>query len=123
MSNTARVRVAERRGGAPRPWIRRCWPLQPRSRLVLVAFAYRARPLPRPRPLSRADSYQQGQRTQQLSPFEIDVLGPLFRNMGANLRHKVEDNFWDVAPPVAFYTALVYVVKQIRADILYHHRA
>ena len=90
---------------------------------MLVAFAHRARPLPRLCPLSRADSYQQGQRTQQLSPFEIDVRGPLFRNMGANLRHKVEDNFWDVAPPIAFYTALVYVVKQIRADILYHHRA
>ena len=51
------------------------------------------------------------------------MLGPLFRNMGANLRHKVEDNFWDVAPPLVFYSTLVYVVKQIRADILYHHRA
>jgi hypothetical protein len=51
------------------------------------------------------------------------VLGPLFRNMGANLRHKVEDNFWDVAPPLVFYSGLVYVVKQIRADILYHHRS
>ena len=78
---------------------------------------------PRPRRHPRADSYQKGQRTQQLSPFEIDVLGPLFRNMGANLRHKVEDNFWDVAPPLVFYSGLVYVVKQIRADILYHHRS
>jgi hypothetical protein len=26
---------------------------------------------------------------QQLSPFEIDVLGPLFRNIGYKIRHKV----------------------------------
>jgi len=114
--------VAARRGAASRA----ASPVPPPLPL-LKAFPPHARrlrsPSPPPPPLSRADSYQQGQRTQQLSPFEIDVLGPLFRNMGANLRHKVEDNFWDVAPPIAFYSALVYVVKQIRADILYHHRA
>lgn len=27
---------------------------------------------------------------QQLSPFELDVTGPLFRNIGEKIRHKVE---------------------------------
>jgi len=95
-------------------------PLARERRRRLLLLTRPPTDLPSPR---AADSYQKGQRTQQLSPFEIDVLGPLFRNMGANLRHKVEDNFWDVAPPLVFYSGLVYVVKQIRADILYHHRA
>jgi hypothetical protein len=68
-------------------------------------------------------SYKKGERTQQLSPYEIDVLGPLFRNIGEKLKHKVEDNIWDVAPPIIFYMGLVWTVKEIRKDILYHHRA
>ena len=68
-------------------------------------------------------SYKKGERTQQLSPYEIDVLGPLFRNIGEKLKHKVEDNIWDVAPPILFYMGLVWTVKEIRKDILYHHRA
>jgi hypothetical protein len=68
-------------------------------------------------------SYKKGERTQQLSPYEIDILGPLFRNIGEKLKHKVEDNIWDVAPPILFYMGLVWTVKEIRKDILYHHRA
>ena len=34
--------------------------------------------------------YTRNQRVQQLSPFELDVTGPLFRNIGEKIRHKVE---------------------------------
>lgn len=50
-------------------------------------------------------SYTRNQRIQQLSPFEIDVLGPLFRNIGHKIKHKVEVSarsaFWTDATPVA----------------------
>ena len=29
-------------------------------------------------------------RVEQLSPFELDVLGPLFRNVGEKIKHKIE---------------------------------
>ena len=29
-------------------------------------------------------------RVEQLSPFEVDVLGPLFRNVGEKIKHKIE---------------------------------
>lgn len=38
------------------------------------------------------------------------------------LAPRVQDNFWDVAPPVLFFVALVYFVKWKRSDMLYHHR-
>lgn len=44
-------------------------------------------------------SYTRNQRIQQLSPFEIDVLGPLFRNIGHKIKHKVE-----VSALIAFWT-------------------
>lgn len=34
--------------------------------------------------------YTKNQRVQQLSPFELDVTGPLFRNVAEKIRHKVE---------------------------------
>jgi hypothetical protein len=34
--------------------------------------------------------YTRNQRVQQLSPFEVDVLGPLFRNVGEKVKHKLE---------------------------------
>ena len=61
-------------------------------------------------------------RVQQLSPFEVDVLGPLFRDVAHKVKHKVEDNFWDAAPPLLFFVALVSYVKWKRTDILLHHR-
>jgi hypothetical protein len=41
------------------------------------------------RPLVRIQ-YTRNQRIQQLSPFEVDVLGPLFRNVGEKIKHKLE---------------------------------
>jgi hypothetical protein len=35
----------------------------------------------------------------------------------------VEDNFWDVAPPVLFFVGLIAFVKNKRKEILYHHRS
>lgn len=67
-------------------------------------------------------TFTRNQRIQQLSPFEADVLGPLFRNIGEKVKHKFEDNFWDVAPPVIFFIALVAFVKHKRQEILLHHR-
>jgi hypothetical protein len=34
--------------------------------------------------------YTRDMRTQTLSPFEYDVIGPLFRNMGHKIQHKIE---------------------------------
>ncbi len=36
---------------------------------------------------------------------------------------QVQDNFWDVAPPLLFFTGLVAFVKHKRQEILLHHRA
>ena len=76
----------------------------PRSRLLVArsAHALQVQAQPHLKKVWKTYSYQRGQRTQQLSPFEIDVLGPLFRNVGEKLKHKVEDNIWDVAPPLIF---------------------
>lgn len=67
-------------------------------------------------------TYTRNQRIRQLSPFELDVLGPLFRDIPAKIKHKVEDNFWDVAPPVIFFIALVQFVKWKRHQMLLEHR-
>lgn len=40
--------------------------------------------------LWKSYSYTRNQRIQQLSPFEIDVLGPLFRDIGGKVKHKLE---------------------------------
>lgn len=34
----------------------------------------------------------------------------------------LQDNVWDVAPPLVFFISLVYFVKWKRSDMLYHHR-
>jgi hypothetical protein len=44
-------------------------------------------------PLVLVLQYTRNQRVQQLSPFEADVLGPLFRNVGEKIKHKVEVRF------------------------------
>lgn len=67
-------------------------------------------------------SFTRNQRVQMLSPFEVDTLGPLFSNIGPKLKHKIEDNFWDVAPSVLFFVLLVTFVKAKRQDMLVHHR-
>lgn len=145
--------------------------------------------------------YTRNQRVQQLSPFEVDILGPLFRNIGGKIKHKVsrnmdirirnqeerekplgcfwtiiyrkcvplvyiqshhskdctvflaplytynlfilivvlflfffflsvfffffkvEDNVFDVAPPILFFIGLVSLVKWKRKEILLHHRS
>ncbi len=36
---------------------------------------------------------------------------------------QVQDNFWDVAPPIVFFVGLVAFVKHKRQEILLHHRA
>lgn len=91
--------------------------------LSTSAHALQIQSAPHLKKIWKSYSYKKGERTQQLSPYEIDVLGPLFRNIGEKLKHKVEDNIWDVAPPIIFYMGLVWTVKEIRKDILYHHRA
>ena len=74
-----------------------------------------------PPPPSRAQ-YTRNQRIQQLSPFELDIMGPFFRNVGEKIKHKVEDNVWDVAPPFIFFGGLISFVLWKRHDILMHHR-
>ena len=66
--------------------------------------------------------YTRNVRIQQLSPFEVDLIGPLFKNQIEKIKHKVEDNFWDVAPPVIFFVCLIAYVKQQRKEVLLHHR-
>ena len=73
-------------------------------------------------PPSPFPQFTRNQRVQMLSPFEVDTLGPLFSNIGPKLKHKIEDNFWDVAPSVLFFVLLVTFVKAKRQDMLVHHR-
>ncbi len=35
-------------------------------------------------------TYSRNQKIRQLSPFELDVLGPLFRDIPGKIRHKFE---------------------------------
>lgn len=50
------------------------------------------------------------------------MLGPLFRDIPSKIKHKVGDNFWDVAPPILFFIGLVSFVKHKREEIMHHHR-
>jgi hypothetical protein len=52
----------------------------------------------------------------------MDVMAPLFRDAFGKIRHKVEDNFMDVAPSFIFFGVLVWGVKELRAKILKDHR-
>ena len=64
-----------------------------------------------------------GQTTRTVSPFEYNVVGSLLRNFGGKLKHKVTDNFWDVAPGVGAGVACVLITKQARASYLASHRS
>ena len=75
---------------------------------------------PHPRPSST--QFTRNQKIQQLSPFEVDIVGPLFRDLAGKLKHKLEDNFFDVAPAFIFYGGLVTFVKRTRANMMLHHR-
>ncbi len=50
------------------------------------------------------------------------MLGPLFRNAGAKIKHKFEDNFWDSGPPLLFFVGLVTGVKALRKKMMRDHR-
>lgn len=39
--------------------------------------------------LTPHSQYVRNEKTRQLSPFELDVVGPLFRNVGDKIKHKV----------------------------------
>lgn len=67
-------------------------------------------------------TYVPHEKVRQLSPFELDVVGSLFRNAGEKFRHKVEDNFWDVFPIIAFHVGLVWGAKVVRKKMLRDHR-
>lgn len=57
----------------------------------------RVRPSPSPPPPPPTPllvQYTRNMRVQQLSPFEVDVLGPLFRNVGEKVKHKIEVRVW-----------------------------
>lgn len=40
--------------------------------------------------LWKSYAYTRNQRIQQLSPFEVDILGPLFKDIGGKVKHKLE---------------------------------
>lgn len=68
-------------------------------------------------------AFVSGQTTRSLSPFEVNVLGSLFSNLGGKLKHKVVDNFADVAPGVLAGVGTLFLVKGIRKQHLYSHRS
>ena len=51
--------------------------------------------------LWKSYAYTRNMRVQQLSPFEADVLGPLFRDIGSKFKHKVEVRSGDALQVVA----------------------
>lgn len=67
-------------------------------------------------------TFMRDQKIKQLSPFEVDIVGPLFRDLAGKLKHKLEDNFLDVAPAFIFYGVMVAGVKNLRASMMLHHR-
>ncbi len=67
--------------------------------------------------------FTSGQTTRTISPFEVDVVGSLFRNFGYKVKHKVTDNFWDVAPGVLAGVGVVLGAKSARASYLHSHRS
>jgi Cytochrome b-c1 complex subunit 8 len=71
----------------------------------------------------KAYVFTSGQKTQMLSPYEINVIGSLFKDVGGKVKHKVVDNFWDVAPGLLTGVGTLFFVKSQRKAYLYHHRA
>lgn len=122
---TALLRCCARFGGAGTAWsscMRTPPPRRVPAHTILTALhavrldllpSHAALPLPQ---------YTRNQKIKQLSPFEVDIVGPLFRDLAGKLKHKLEDNFFDVAPAFIFYGALVTTVKSVRASIMLHHR-
>ena len=64
-----------------------------------------------------------GMTTRTVSPFEANVFGSLFANIGGKLKHKVVDNFWDVAPGLLTGVGTVFFIKAQRKAYLHSHRA
>lgn len=70
----------------------------------------------------KAYTFTTGQTIRTVSPFEVNVIGSLVKNVGEKVKHKVVDNFWDVAPGVLTGVATVLFVKSQRKSYLFHHR-
>lgn len=67
--------------------------------------------------------YTTGQTIRTVSPFEVNVIGSLVKNVGEKFKHKVTDNFLDVAPGLLTGVGVVFLVKKKRSDYLFSHRA
>ncbi len=64
-----------------------------------------------------------GATTRTLSPFEVNVVGSLFKNFGEKVKHKFTDNFWDVAPGVLTGVGIVTGTIAARKSYLHSHRS
>eukprot|EP00567_Pseudictyota_dubia_P007939 CAMPEP_0197454288 /NCGR_PEP_ID=MMETSP1175-20131217/37500_1 /TAXON_ID=1003142 /ORGANISM="Triceratium dubium, Strain CCMP147" /LENGTH=92 /DNA_ID=CAMNT_0042987839 /DNA_START=33 /DNA_END=308 /DNA_ORIENTATION=+ len=63
-------------------------------------------------------NYTVGMTTRTISPFNVDVVGSLFRNAGGKLKHKVVDNAADVLPGILFGIGTYTVTNQVRKSHL-----
>ncbi len=67
--------------------------------------------------------FQSGVVTRSVSPFEVNVLGSLFKDIGHKVKHRITDNFLDVAPGLAAGVGVVVFAKSARASYLHSHRS
>ena len=67
-------------------------------------------------------TFQKGVIERQLSPFELNIAGGLFKNAFEKAKFKVQDNIWLIGPPVLIWAASIAYVKKLREDYLFEHR-
>eukprot|EP00924_Labyrinthula_sp_SR-Ha-C_P001832 snap_masked-scaffold_148-processed-gene-0.2-mRNA-1 protein AED:0.06 eAED:0.16 QI:0/-1/0/1/-1/1/1/0/83 len=69
-------------------------------------------------------SYQpvSGQMTRTLSPFQQDIITPLFRHMPENAVRRFTDNVLDVAPSVILGVSVIYWANSTFAAEQKKHR-
>ena len=63
-----------------------------------------------------------GQVTQHLSPFEQNIVSPMFKDAHTKIFKKVTEFLFEAGPGLAFGIAVFYWGNAKHKDLAYHHR-
>ena len=64
-----------------------------------------------------------GQVTRQMSPFELNVVGPLIKGGFSNMFHMISKFLLEGGPAVAIGAYVYYWAEKKHKEIAFHHRA